>query len=79
MPRNLDVMSICDALEKLLARSSVVAQGAVNARVGGSSPPVPAKPKLSRAQIQKNYRERQKRLTRADRLAAQGKAKGEMD
>lgn len=60
MPRNVDAMLICDELDKFLARSSVVEQVAVNHRVGGSTPPVPAKPVLSRAQIQKNYRLRQK-------------------
>lgn len=61
MPRNSDVMELCDELERLLlARSSVVERGAVNARVGGSTLPVPAKPVLSRADIQRNYRLRKK-------------------
>ena len=70
MPRNRDVMFVCDECERLV-------------RTAGETGPVvrveePAKPKLTRAQIQKNYRERKKRKTRADRLAVQ-RPKGDMD
>lgn len=68
---NRDVLMVCDECERLLARSSAVERGALNAHVGGSSPPSPAKPKLSRAQIQKNYRKRKKSEGR--------KPRGEMD
>lgn len=60
MPRNTDAMSICDELEKLLARSSAVEQRPLTPKVVGSNPTAPAKSILSRAQIQKNYRLRKK-------------------
>jgi hypothetical protein len=60
MPRNGEVMLICDELEKLMAHSSVAERGAVNAQAAGSIPAESAKPKLSRAEIQKNYRLRKK-------------------
>lgn len=60
MPRNADVMVICDELDKRLACSSAVERSAVNARAAGSNPAMPAKSKLSRAEIQKNYRMRKK-------------------
>lgn len=66
MPRNGDVMAVCNACEALMLCKPVVVRVPVE----------PAKPKLSRAQIQKNYRARKKRLSREDRLAAQ-KAKTE--
>ena len=61
MPRNAEVMLICDELEKsLMVRSSAVEQRPLTPKVVGSNPTAPAKPKLSRAQIQKNYRLRKK-------------------
>ena len=60
MPRNVDVMLICDAVERLEARSSVVERRPLKPDVVGSSPTAPAKPKLSRADIQRNYRLRKK-------------------
>lgn len=61
MPRNQDVMALCDALEKLMARSSVVERHVEAVRAGGSNPSGPTKSKLTRAQIQKRYRERKRR------------------
>jgi hypothetical protein len=61
MPRNGEVMLICDELEKsLMVRSSAVEQRPLTPKVVGSNPTAPAKQKLSRAQIQKNYRQRQR-------------------
>ena len=60
MPRNPDVMTVCDELEKLMVRSSAVEQRSLTPKVVGSNPTAPAKPKLSRAEIQKNYRLRKK-------------------
>lgn len=60
MPRNVDVMDVCDKLEKLMVRSSAVERLPVKQDVAGSMPAEPAKPKLTRAQIQKNYRLRKK-------------------
>ena len=60
MPRNADVMEVCDQLEKLMARSSAVEPAAHNGSVAGSKPAAPTKPKLSRAEIQRNYRLRKK-------------------
>jgi hypothetical protein len=57
---NRDVLFVCDECERLLSRSSVVEQGAVNAQVAGSMPTVTVRAKLSRAEIQKNYRVRKK-------------------
>lgn len=52
MPRNSDVMLICDECDRLVrtAGESLPALGTV----------VPSKPVLSRAEIQKNYRLREK-------------------
>jgi len=47
MPRNADVMELCDALEELLSRSATLS----------------AAPKLTRAEIQRNYRLRKKGQT----------------
>ena len=58
MPRNADVMLICDEAEKLMARSSVVEQRPLTPKVVGSNPTAPAKSKLTRAEIQRNYRRR---------------------
>lgn len=60
MPRNHVAMSLCDAAEQMMASSSAVERGAVNAHVAGSIPALTAKRKLSRAEIQKNYRIRKK-------------------
>ena len=60
MPRNTDVMLICDRIETLMASSSKLERAAVNGQVAGSSPAFPAKPKLTRAEIQRNYRLRKK-------------------
>lgn len=60
MPRNADAMLVCDELEKMLARSSMVEQRPLTPKVVGSSPTAPAKPKLTRAEIQRNYRKRRK-------------------
>lgn len=60
MPRNPDVMAICDEAEKLMARSSAVEQRPLTPKVVGSNPTAPAKPRLSRAEIQRNYRLRKK-------------------
>ncbi len=61
MPRNKDVMDVCDEAERLMARSSsAVEQRPLKPSVAGSNPAVLAKPKLSRAEIQRNYRERKK-------------------
>ena len=61
MPRNGEVMLLCDELEKnLMVRSSAAEQRPLTPKFGGSNPTAPAKPKLSRAEIQKNYRRRQK-------------------
>jgi len=48
MPRNADVMAICDDLEERLACRSAVDRL------------VPPRPKLTRAEIQRNYRLRKK-------------------
>jgi hypothetical protein len=63
MPRNADVMLICDELDKFLARSSAVEQRSLTPKVVGSNPTAPAKPKMTRAEIQKNYRLRKKGKT----------------
>jgi hypothetical protein len=61
MPRNADVMLICDELEKFMARSSAGSEQPPSKRqVVGSNPAASAKPKLSRAEIQRNYRLRKK-------------------
>jgi hypothetical protein len=60
MPINKDVMLICDEAEKMMARSSGVELAAHNGSVAGSKPAAPTTPKLSRAEIQKNYRLRKK-------------------
>ena len=60
MGRNQDVMAVCDELERLLVRSSVEEQRPLKPKVVGSNPAASAKPKLSRAQIQRNYRLRKK-------------------
>lgn len=60
MPRNVDVMLICDEVERLEARSSAVERRPLKPDVVGSNPTAPAKPKLSRADIQRNYRLRKK-------------------
>jgi hypothetical protein len=54
MPRNPDVMAICDELEKQMLRGGPWKQGSVVLE------PVGSKTKLSRAEIQKNYRVRKK-------------------
>jgi hypothetical protein len=54
MPRNKDVMDICDALETEIVSEGLKVQAEM------------VKPRLTRAQIQKNYR---------DRRRAEGKAK----
>ena len=53
MPRNADVMLICDELDKLLRTAFIekVGQEAYAKTLFGQ-----AKPKLSRAEIQRNYR-----------------------
>lgn len=53
MPRNQDVMSVCDALEAALTAPRISIEVPLS-RVD------PGKPKLSRAEIQRNYRLRKK-------------------
>lgn len=51
--RNLDVLTICDELQRRLVRPAVIeAMRDVNVLLD--------RPKLSRAEIQKNYRQRKK-------------------
>lgn len=53
MPRNADVMLICDELEKILARSSAVEQRPLTPKVVGSNPTAPAKPKFDKRSYQR--------------------------
>ena len=57
MPRNTDVMAICDALEKELVSNTFEGERREMARIRADLAP---RPKLTRAQIQKRYRERRK-------------------
>ena len=56
MPRNKDVMDLCDALEKELISSTFEGERQAMAKLRKEL----NKPKLSRAEIQRNYRRRQK-------------------
>ena len=55
MPRNVEVMALCDEHEKLLASSSAVEHGAVNATVAGSIPASSAKPPFDRKSYMRDY------------------------
>lgn len=55
MPRNKDVMDVCDMAEESLASSSVVERSAVNAVVAGSTPASSAKPPFDRKAYMRDY------------------------
>ncbi len=56
MPRNADVMELCDWAERQVTMRHI----AIEAPLARTIPDKPAKPKLSRAEIQRNYRLRKK-------------------
>jgi len=54
MPRNADVMALCDWAERQVTAPRV----AIDAPLARAEP---TKPKLTRAEIQRNYRQRKKK------------------
>ncbi len=56
MPRNPDVMALCDWAE----RQATAPRLSIEAPLMRVAPDKPAKPKLTRAEIQRNYRIRKK-------------------
>jgi hypothetical protein len=59
MPRNPDVMDACDWIDRAVAAPRVAMEAPL-------ARPDPTKPKLTRAQIQKNYRDRLKDRRKAE-------------